>query len=304
MGWPAKTLTHQAQLSLRNADRLFMRKFSFAALLVGITVFSAPGAAMAACEAVGSMDDGLRGAQVVFVGTVTHVENGDRTATFDVQWVWKGKNVVEQVIVHGGGTDPTIISAEDRQFQVGITYLVVSNSVRAPYDADRCTVTRPWQGIGAAIPPNFQDAVGVAAGWSPDPIVVVEESGPSLFSGPIVPITIGAIVLIGLFVALGRITRGPEHAPKGRPGQSATKPGRSRSRLPSLGRKGDGLSGRLRRSGVAQAKQLRGIRNGKQGRKAARLAKSAQAKGRKGGLRTDRLASAEGDNSSKTKARI
>ena len=83
-----------------------MRKLLIVAALVGVTLFSLPGAALAACDTSESTADGLRRAYVVFVGTVTGLENNDRTATFDVDWVWKGTKVYDEVTVLGGLNRP------------------------------------------------------------------------------------------------------------------------------------------------------------------------------------------------------
>ncbi len=246
------------------------------AALAAMAVLMVPGVGHAACETNENTASGLTRARAVFVGTVTAVENNARTATFDVAWVWKGEGVIKEVTVHGGATELTEIGADDRYFQVGITYLVASDTATNPYQADLCTATRPWSGIGSTIPPNFQAAVGAETGWAPDPVPppVVEKG--SILDNPIVPVLTGIAVVIGLGFAISRVARGPGHstAPSKR---SRKKLGR-RSRLPSLGRSGGGRSLGVRRSGVSQAQKLRGIRNGKKGRKASRKARRKGAK--------------------------
>ena len=201
--------------------------------------------------------------------------------------------------VLGGSTDLTNVSADDRQFQLGIRYLVATSNSAAPYQADRCTATRPWQGVGSAIPPNFQSAVGNDVGYAPEPVPPAVVENGTILDNPFVPVASGVLVVGGLVLILGRVTRGPAHSSPSRSKRSG-KSSRRASRLPSVGRGGEGLSGKFRRSGVSQAKKLRGIRGGKKSRKAAKQAQAARPKAKKGGLRTDRLATADDPDRQRT----
>jgi hypothetical protein len=251
-----------------------MRTLLVAAALAALAVLAVPGTALADCDAPPpALVDGIQTSRVVFVGKVIALEDADRTATFDVQWVWKGEGVQEQVVVVGAADASSGFGPADRVFQAGITYLVTSPSATQPYLADRCTTTRPYQGVGSAIPPTYQDAVGAATGTAPDPIPVVAEGTGSMLAGPIVPIIFGGLVVLALVVVLSRMTRGPSTAPV--PSTKDTKPRSRRSgRPPSIGRSGERFSGAFRRSGVGQASKLRGIRSKQERRSVGRRTKS------------------------------
>jgi hypothetical protein len=271
------------------ADSYFMRKLLLVAALVGFMISILPGTSAAACTPP-STEDGLRVANVVFVGTVESVSNDERTAVFDVHWVWKGKDVEQQVTVYGESIDDAAVSADDRRFQIGITYLLASTTAAPPYRSDRCTATRFWResGNGGAIPSTFTSVFGDVTPTRPIPIAAEEESS-TLLDNPFLPIGVGVGVALLLIFAIGKVFRGPERVTgPGKGGRKRRSPG---SRLPSVGRVGEGrLSGGFRRSGVTQAKKLRTRRKstGKRSRK-------SRTKKPKDGLRTDRLASSETD---------
>ncbi len=120
------------------------------------------------------------------------------------------------------------------------------------------------------------------------PVTVAGESS-SLLDNPLVPIGTGVVIAVLLIYAIGKVFRGPEQVTG--PGSQRRRGRSPGSRLPSVGRVGEGrLSGGLRRSGVSQAEKLRGKRRG--GRKRSRKSRS---KASKGGLRTDRIASSDAD---------
>ncbi len=266
-----------------------MRKLLIVAALVGFTIVSLPGSAGAACDSP-DVERGLRRANVVFVGTVESVSNDDRTAVFEVHWVWKGTDVEERVTIYGESTDEAALSADDLRFQPGITYLVASATSAPPYLADRCTATRVWreQGNGGVIPSTYAGVFGDTTPKSPDPVTTNEESS-GVLDNPIVPIGTGVVVAALLIYALGRVFRGPERITG--PGSRRRRGRTHGSRLPSVGRVGEGrLSGGFRRSGVSQARRLRGKRRGS--RKGGRKSRSTASKS---GLRTDRITPSDSD---------
>jgi hypothetical protein len=266
-----------------------MRKLLIVAALVGMAVLSTSGTSRAVCTAP-DIEEGLRRAPVVFVGTVESVSNNDRTAVFDVHWVWKGQQVEEKATVVGESPDEAAVSGDDRTFQVGITYLVASSTAVAPFQSDRCAATRVWResGNGGVIPSGYADALGDITPSSPLPVAGPADSSGVLDSS-LLPIGAGVLIIVLLVFAIGRVFRGPEQVSG--PGSDRSKGRGDLSRLPSVGRVGEGrLSGGLRRSGVSQAKKLR--RKRKSDRSRAKTKSRSRAKG---GLRTDRIASSESD---------
>lgn len=269
----------------KTADSYSMRKLLIVAALVGFTILSIPGTAGAACTPP-DLESGMRRANVVFIGTVESVSNGDRNAVFDVHWVWRGRDVPEVVTVYGEASTP----GDDRTFQTGITYIVATSTSVDPYRSDRCTGTRVWReaGNGGVIPSSYAAIFADTTPKSPIPVTNPSDSS-SLLDNPLVPIGAGVFIAVLLIFAIGRVFRGPEQVTG--PGARSGKRRTHSSRLPSVGRVGEGrMSGGLRRSGVSQAQKLRTKR--KSSRKRSRKSRS---KASKGGLRTDRIASSGSD---------
>jgi hypothetical protein len=124
---------------------------------------------LADCEPAGPIDRALSEAQVAFVGTVVAVDGP--VATFTVQEVWAGE-VDDTVDVRGsfdelGGPNAGFgagFSEDDRQWTLGITYLVL------PWVADGvlrdhiCTATTEWTSELASLRP-----AGVRVATPPEP---------------------------------------------------------------------------------------------------------------------------------------
>jgi uncharacterized protein YceK len=79
----------------------------------------APGggpAVLAACATVPSLKAAVAEGDVVFVGTVLHLDNQDRWATVRVEERWSGaRDLPETVVVHGG-PDPGTATGQDRTY--------------------------------------------------------------------------------------------------------------------------------------------------------------------------------------------
>ncbi|MEY2451935.1 MAG: hypothetical protein QOD92_1509 [Acidimicrobiaceae bacterium] len=84
--------------------------------------------AAASCAGSPTVESDLERTDLVFVGTVTHLTNGNRWATFTVEDLWKGELASAQVDVHAGPVDPggsfSAISSVDRHYDAGARYLV------------------------------------------------------------------------------------------------------------------------------------------------------------------------------------
>ncbi|MGH2995082.1 MAG: hypothetical protein ACRDM9_02065 [Gaiellaceae bacterium] len=115
----------------------------------------APPVARADCAQLGPLEQTLAAAEVVFVGTVTGLENDSRTATFRVEEVWKGR-LGETVVVNGGASFQELERAEsqgyrlftsvDRTFEIGARYLVVPFGTAGKVLADNaCSGTQPYR---------------------------------------------------------------------------------------------------------------------------------------------------------------
>ncbi len=95
--------------------------------------------------------EAMRGAPVVFVGTVTNTENHDATATFLVDEIWSGPTLEPLVKVHGPVVDA---SAEDvLTWREGVKYLVMPEVVGERLEDQACSNSRPWTDDLAAFRP-------------------------------------------------------------------------------------------------------------------------------------------------------
>jgi hypothetical protein len=140
-----------------------------AAVLVWVAVqavfLAAPAAAQCAPDA--SLEDAVGRANTVFVGRALRVSNNDRTAEVEVLAVWKGRDLPPMVVLVGGSDDPAELGENDRTYRVGVTYLVVTEDLRPPFEDDRCTATRAYGGSPTVIPGNLREAVGATAARGP-----------------------------------------------------------------------------------------------------------------------------------------
>ncbi|MCI0584390.1 MAG: hypothetical protein L0227_16135 [Chloroflexi bacterium] len=130
------------------------------AITVAAALLLAPGPALADCQMAGPLDEAIAGAEVVFVGRVSEIDAGGRSAAVEVAEVWKS-DVTNRIVVDGG-LDPANPAEDDRTFELGVTYLFVPNVVDGHPVDGICTATTPWDeaamaGLrpgGAAAPPS------------------------------------------------------------------------------------------------------------------------------------------------------
>lgn len=134
---------------------------------------------------------------LVFVGRVTDVANGGRSATVEVTDVWRG-DVATPITVFGGA-DPTNPAEDDRVFDVGVTYLFVPSRVPGLGQGivvdSVCSSTTPWTDDMKSIrPPDAHAPAAAEAGTAsgPNPLAFLD--------GIIEPIIVAAIVGGGAFL--------------------------------------------------------------------------------------------------------
>ncbi|MGH2454686.1 MAG: hypothetical protein ACRDHD_00285 [Candidatus Limnocylindria bacterium] len=159
------------------------------ALLAALLLAAVASPAAASCMAPPDPPEHLAMADVVFVGTVTRLANGDRDATFAVQEQWKGLPLAAVAIVHGGGTpDPNSFTTVDRTFELGRRYLVAAGTVDGRLSDNACSATQLWSAELATLrPPNA---------WMPE--TEPADGGPPLQ----VLIAIGAVAMVAFGAAL------------------------------------------------------------------------------------------------------
>jgi hypothetical protein len=228
-------------------------------------VLSPAAPAAAQCPPAPRLEDAVARANTVFVGRVLSVENRDRTAEVEVLSVWKGRDLSERVTLEGGSSDLTAIDPDDRTYRVGVTYLVVVEGTRSPFGDDRCTATRPYNGLPMQIPLNLQDVLGAETGRAPLPLPDADEGVAAARVGRIIVIVaVAALLIIGMIVvttsgsrsyrrrakAIARARASDEPATEGPPpSKDAARPRKRR-----LAGWLDGMTGR---SGGEQLEKLR-----------------------------------------------
>jgi hypothetical protein len=134
------------------ARRTFVfRSTALTAAIVGSLALSQ--AAAASCITLPPLDVALAAAPVAFVGTVVETKHDGRTATFEVEEVWKG-SVGARVVVNGGPEIDAITSV-DRAYETGVRYLVVPAGARGNVMTDNaCSSTQPYTAALASRAPS------------------------------------------------------------------------------------------------------------------------------------------------------
>lgn len=134
---------------------LLTRAAASAVLLASLLTSAAPVAA--SCQMPFPIDEatalqqGMREADSVFVGTVTSLSNGDRWATVAVEEVWAGPDLAEAVEVRGAPEGMT--TSADRIYAAGKAYLFVVLIAEGQLTDNACSVTREFTRDLAALRP-------------------------------------------------------------------------------------------------------------------------------------------------------
>lgn len=120
-----------------------------------------PGSALADCQPAGPIEQALRNAEVVFVGTVRATRAGGSVASFAVEEVWRG-SLGEAVEVRGSfdGDRP---GEDDRVWTVGQRYLVLPVQFDGALRDNICTATTEWRPEMGDLRPD--GATGGGAGF-------------------------------------------------------------------------------------------------------------------------------------------
>jgi hypothetical protein len=166
----------------------------------------APGggpAVLAACATVPSLKAAVAEGDVVFVGTVLHLDNQDRWATVRVEERWSGaRDLPETVVVHGG-PDPGTATGQDRTY-LKDRYLFDATGGPEVLQDDACSATTRWTDDLAASRP---------AGVTPDPDVVNDVRVSEFELDTFLPIVALAGALVVAVVAYLGVLRGRQRPP-------------------------------------------------------------------------------------------
>jgi hypothetical protein len=114
------------------------------AIVVAVTLLPSPTPARASCVAPPPLDEALLFGEVVFVGTVTGVENLDRWATVAVEERWKGADDLPDTVQVRGGPGPGTATSVDTTFSDGVRYLFFTTRGPGYLEDNACSSTQRW----------------------------------------------------------------------------------------------------------------------------------------------------------------
>jgi len=121
--------------------RFVSRVLVLALLLVGAIAVVLPQPALASCAEIPDLETAFADAEVVFIGVVTELSNGNRTAQMQVEEVWKGPQLPDTVTVNGTPDLSSAATSVDRTYELG-TYIVFPVNSTSPFEDNACTLTQ------------------------------------------------------------------------------------------------------------------------------------------------------------------
>lgn len=189
--------------TVHGVGRLLSASVVFGAALVlpGHALADHGAPVLADCQPAPGLEQAIGESDLVFVGTVTAVEHGGRSATVDIREVWRGGELPATVTVVGG-VDPAQPMEDDRAFETGVTYLFLPALVDGRMVDSICSATTPWTDTLMAF--RTVDA------HTPAPAEARAATGPAAIVGelalPIVTAALigGSALTIAFFVARRR----------------------------------------------------------------------------------------------------
>ena len=166
---------------------------AFAALPLFVQL-AAPSAALADCMPPPPIEEALKSAEIVFVGTVAATSNRSSWASVTVEEVWRGPDQPAQVLVKGGPGGNAATSV-DRSFEVGVKYLFFPYAADGGLADNSCTSTTQWSAELAALRPADARA----------PVGATQGGGGLDVGGLVAPFAVallvaGALLVVGLAV--------------------------------------------------------------------------------------------------------
>ncbi len=175
-----------------------MRRLVLAAVLSGPLLLAlGPAVALADCMLPPPIEEAVKTADIVFVGTVAQTTNRDSWASVEVTEVWRGPDQPLAVVVRGGPPGNAATSV-DRTFEAGVTYLFFPYLEPDVGLADNsCTSTTRWTDELAALRPADSRA----------PIGADPDAGGFDFGAFLVPLGV-ALVVGGALLLAGLAARG------------------------------------------------------------------------------------------------
>lgn len=149
------------------------RLLSAGALVTALALAPAP--VLADCQMAPPLEQAISSSDLVFVGTVTAVAGGGRSASVQVEDIWRGGEMPSTVTVLGG-TDPAQAMEDDRTFEAGVRYLFFPFVVEGQMVDSICTATVPWVDDFAAVRPvDAHSPIPSAAAPAPGPLSAIAD---------------------------------------------------------------------------------------------------------------------------------
>ncbi len=146
-------------------------------------VLARPTVATASCAASASVQDAVRSAPFVFVGTVTGLSSGDRAASVHVDDVWRGDGITSAVEVVGTPDLNAAATSVDRTYTSDAQYLFVPDGGGPERFTDNsCTATQLYSPALAALRPASAHGAPTATGAG-FPVVAVLVVGLVVLAG-------------------------------------------------------------------------------------------------------------------------
>lgn len=151
---------------------------------------------LASCVMPPSIDEAVRDADLVFLGTVTSLSNNDRWATVTVEEVWKGPDLAPVVEVRGG-PGGNAASSVDRSFLAGTRYLFLPFIAEGVLQDSACSSTTQFTAeLSRLRPATARQPVTPA----PDPDTAAPFDTASLLLPAALIIGAGVLVFGGVLV--------------------------------------------------------------------------------------------------------
>ncbi len=176
-------------------------------MLAATAMLGAPSLAFADCMAPPPIEEAVKTADIVLVGTVTEASNGNRWATVTVQEIWRGPDLPATLLIKGG-PDANAASSVDRSFEAGQRYILFPYfandteplpGIAAGGLADNsCTSTQPWDDSMAVFRPADARTAEALQGEDEAPFDL----------GPVVTIGGFVMVLFAVMLGIGLLARG------------------------------------------------------------------------------------------------
>jgi len=168
--------------------------------IAALALFATPVVTSASCIQPPPIEQVLKTAEIVFVGTVTATSNRDSWANVTVEEIWKGPDQAASIVIKGGPGGNAATSV-DRAFKPGVKYLFFPSLNDGALQDNSCSSTTEWSADLLKLrPADTRVLNGAKAG-----------TAVSDLSGVLAPLAV-AILVAGILLAVGLLARSRQSA--------------------------------------------------------------------------------------------